>query len=148
MPWVRREGIYAPQQRPMEWCNSGGAAPATPGLTIRLTQISAVAMGGPVSDPDRSTTTNRTQTMILTLKGLVITGAAGRDFHDPAGVNPGLSDVLWSLVGVQRPGDVAAVANLVIACHKRDLGDRPDTDRGTNGQDVRRQLDRRDRATT
>jgi hypothetical protein len=41
----------------MEWCNSGGSAPATPGLTAHLPQISAVAMGGPVCDPVRSTTT-------------------------------------------------------------------------------------------
>jgi hypothetical protein len=41
----------------MEWCNSGGLAPATPGLTVHLPQIAAVAMGGPVCDPVRSTTT-------------------------------------------------------------------------------------------
>ena len=29
--------------------------------------------------------------------------------------------MLWSLFGAQRPGDVAAVADLVIACYKRDL---------------------------
>jgi hypothetical protein len=29
--------------------------------------------------------------------------------------------VLWSLFGAQRPGDVAAVALLVIRCHKRDV---------------------------
>ena len=33
-------------QRPVEWCNSGGAAPATPGLTARLPQFSVVAKGG------------------------------------------------------------------------------------------------------
>ena len=55
------------------------------------------------------------------LKGLAVAAAAGRDFHDPAGADPGLSDVLWSLLGAQRPGDVAAVANLVIPCPKRDL---------------------------
>ena len=54
-------------------------------------------------------------------KGLAVTGAAGRYFHDPAGADPDLSDVLWSLFGAQRPGDVAVVANLVIRCHKRDL---------------------------
>ena len=47
----------APQRRPMEWCNSGGSAPAKPGLTVRLPQTSAVAMGGPVCDPVRRTTT-------------------------------------------------------------------------------------------
>ena len=55
------------------------------------------------------------------LKGLAVSGAAGRDFHDPAGADPGLTDVLWSLFGAQRPGDVAAVADLVIRCHKRDV---------------------------
>ena len=54
-------------------------------------------------------------------KGLAVTGADGRDFHDPAGADPALGDVLWSLFGAQRPGDVAAVANLVICCHKRDV---------------------------
>ena len=53
------------------------------------------------------------------LKGLAVTDAAGRDFHDPAGADPGLTDVLWSLFGAQRPGDVAAVADLVIRCQKR-----------------------------
>jgi len=32
------------QRRPMEWCNSRGSAPATPGLTVHLLQISAVAL--------------------------------------------------------------------------------------------------------
>ena len=54
------------------------------------------------------------------LKRLAVTGTSGRDFHDPAGADPGLSDVLWSLLGAQRPGDVAAMANLVIPCHERD----------------------------
>lgn len=38
-----------------------------------------------------------------------------------AGADPGLTDVLWSLFGTQRPGDVATVADLVIRCHKRDV---------------------------
>ena len=54
-------------------------------------------------------------------KGLAVTCAAGHHFHDPAGADPGLSDVLWSLFGAQHPGDVAAVGNLVILCHERDL---------------------------
>ncbi len=29
--------------------------------------------------------------------------------------------MIWSLFGAQRPGDVAAVANFVILCHKRDF---------------------------
>ena len=57
---------------------------------------------------------------VLRLKGLAVTGAAGRDFHDPAGADPGLPDVLRRLLGPQRPGDVATVADLVIRCHKWD----------------------------
>ena len=55
------------------------------------------------------------------LKRPAITGAADRDFHDPAGADPGLADVLWSLFGTQRPGDVVAVANLVNVRHERDV---------------------------
>ena len=55
------------------------------------------------------------------LKRRAVTGAAGRDFHDPAGADPGLADVLWSLFGAQRPSDVAAVANLVMRCFERDV---------------------------
>jgi hypothetical protein len=54
------------------------------------------------------------------VKGFAVTGADGRDFHDPAGADPSHADVLWSLYGAQSPGDVAAMANLVIACHERD----------------------------
>ena len=61
------------------------------------------------------------QKQMAGLKRLAVTGAAGRDFHDPAGADPGLADVLWSLFGAQRPGDVAAVALLVIRCDKRDV---------------------------
>ena len=53
------------------------------------------------------------------LKRPAATSASGRDFHDPAGADPGLADVLWSLFGAQRPGDVAAVANLVNVRHER-----------------------------
>ncbi len=43
------------------------------------------------------------------------------DFHDPAGADPGLRDVLWSLLGAQPPFNVATVPNLVIPFHKRDV---------------------------
>ncbi len=33
------------------------------------------------------------------VKGLAVPGAAGRDFHDPAGADPGLADVLRGLLG-------------------------------------------------
>ena len=39
------------------------------------------------------------------LKWLAITDAIGGHFHDPAGANPGLTDVLRNLLGPQRPGD-------------------------------------------
>jgi hypothetical protein len=41
-------------------------------------------------------------------KGLAVTRTAGHVFHDPAGADPGLIDVLWSLFGglqvMSRPG--------------------------------------------
>jgi hypothetical protein len=46
---------------------------------------------------------------------------AGRDYHDPAGADPGLTDVLRRLLGPQRPGYVTAMANILITCYKRDL---------------------------
>ena len=55
------------------------------------------------------------------LKRPAVTSASGRDFHDPAGADPGFADVLWSLFGAQRPGDVAAVANLVNVRHERNV---------------------------
>jgi len=38
---------------------------------------------------------------------LAVTSAAGRDFYDPAGADPGLGDLPWSLLGAQRPGDMS-----------------------------------------
>lgn len=32
-------------------------------------------------------------------KGIAVMGAAGRDFHDPAGDDPSFADVPWSLLG-------------------------------------------------
>jgi hypothetical protein len=52
---------------------------------------------------------------------LALKGVPGRVFHDPGCADPGLTDVLCSLFCTQRPGDVAAEANLVIACQKRDV---------------------------
>ena len=54
-------------------------------------------------------------------KRLAITDAIGGHLHDPAGADPGLANVLWCLFRPQYPGDVAAVADLVIRCHKRDV---------------------------
>jgi len=58
---------------------------------------------------------------VNSLKGLAVAPAGGRDFHDPAGADPGLPDVLRRLFGPQGPGDVATVADLVIACQERNL---------------------------
>jgi hypothetical protein len=55
------------------------------------------------------------------LTWLVIAAADGGHFDDPAGADLGLGDVLWCLVGAQRLGECTALADLVIACHKRDL---------------------------
>ena len=54
-------------------------------------------------------------------EGLAVTRASGAYLHDPAGADPFRSDVLRRLFGPQRPGDLAAVALLVIRCHERDL---------------------------
>ncbi len=54
-------------------------------------------------------------------EGLAVTGTSGRQFHDPAGSDPGFSDVRWCLFCPQRPGDAASVADLVIACHEWDV---------------------------
>ena len=54
-------------------------------------------------------------------KGLAVTETAGRDYHDPAGADPGLTDVLRHLLGPPRRGNVTAIANLLAPCHKRDL---------------------------
>ena len=55
------------------------------------------------------------------VKGLAIAATGGHDFHDPAGADPGLGDVWRCLFGAEGPGDGAAVADLVIRCHERDL---------------------------
>ncbi len=52
------------------------------------------------------------------LKWPNIRSEIGGRLHDPAGCHLGLTDVLRSLFGAQRPGDVAAVANRVISSHK------------------------------
>ena len=54
-------------------------------------------------------------------EGLAVTGTGGRQLHDPAGSAPGFTDVRWCLFCPQRPADAASVADLVIACHERDV---------------------------
>jgi len=56
------------------------------------------------------------------LKGqLAVAAPGGCHLNDPTGADPGLGDVLRGRFGAQRPGDVATVADLVIACPERDL---------------------------
>jgi len=54
------------------------------------------------------------------LKRSTASGAGSAHLHDPAGANPALANVLRCLLGPQRPGDVAPMADFVIRCHKRD----------------------------
>jgi len=54
-------------------------------------------------------------------EGLAVTGTGGRQLHYPAGAAPGFTDVRWCLFCPQHPGDTAAVADLVIARHERDV---------------------------
>ena len=49
-------------------------------------------------------------------KWLATTDAIGDHLNDPAGTDPGLTNVLRRLFRPQYPGDVATVADLVIAC--------------------------------
>ena len=58
---------------------------------------------------------------VLRLKGLAIAAAGGRHLHDPAGAYPGLTDVLRCLFCSQHPGDVAAMAYLLIPCQERGI---------------------------
>ena len=55
------------------------------------------------------------------LERLAVAAAGGDHLDDQAGAAPGFSDVLRCLFCPQRPADVAAVADLVIRCQKRDV---------------------------
>ena len=57
---------------------------------------------------------------VLRLKRSAVSGAGSGHLHDPAGANPALADVLRCLLCPQRPGDVAAMSDLLIPCHKMD----------------------------
>jgi len=54
------------------------------------------------------------------LKQSAVSGAGSGHLHNPAGANPALADVLRCLLCTQRPGDVPAMDDLLIRCHKRD----------------------------
>jgi len=53
-------------------------------------------------------------------EGLAVTGTGGSSLHYPAGAAH-FTNVRWCLFCPQNPGDAAAVADLVIACHERDV---------------------------
>jgi hypothetical protein len=52
---------------------------------------------------------------------LAVPPAGSRHFHDPTGAAPGRADVLRCCLGLQRPRDLTAVADLVIRCCERDV---------------------------
>jgi len=58
---------------------------------------------------------------VLRLNGLDVAPAGGRHLHDPADADPDLGDVRRCLFGTQYLGHDAAVADLMILCHERDL---------------------------
>ena len=53
------------------------------------------------------------------LKRSAVAGAGSGHLHNPAGAIPALADVLRCLLCPQRPGDVPAMADRLIRCHKR-----------------------------
>ena len=55
------------------------------------------------------------------MEGLAVSDAGGHHLNNPAGASPVLADVLWCLLCPQPPGHVAAMADLLIRCQKRDL---------------------------
>ena len=55
------------------------------------------------------------------LERLAITATAGQQLNDPGATRPVGLDVLRRLFGPHRPGDLTAVADLVMHCSKRDL---------------------------
>ena len=55
------------------------------------------------------------------LERLAITAAAGQQLNDPGATRPGGLDVLRCLLGPHRPGDLTAVADLVMRCGERGL---------------------------
>ena len=71
--------------------------------------------------PGSSANTQCSSDLLPIAAGLAVTGTGGRQLHYPAGSAPGFTDVRWCLFCPQHPGDAAAVADLVIACHERDV---------------------------
>ena len=55
------------------------------------------------------------------VEGFAVSLSRGDDLNDPARAQPLFTDVPWCLFRLQRPGDVAAMADLMIHCLKRDL---------------------------
>jgi hypothetical protein len=55
------------------------------------------------------------------VQGFAVTLSRGDDFNDPARAEPLHTNMVWRLFRLQRPGDVAAMAELMIRCQKTDL---------------------------
>ncbi len=55
------------------------------------------------------------------MEGLAVAGANSDHLRDPAGAVPVRLDVLWCFIWTQGPGDVTALANLMIHCSKSDM---------------------------
>ena len=58
---------------------------------------------------------------MLGLEWLAVAEPCGDDFNDPAGAEPGFTDVPRRIFRSHGPGDVSAMADLVVYCQKRDL---------------------------
>jgi hypothetical protein len=58
---------------------------------------------------------------VFCLEWLAVAATCCHNFNDPARAEPLLADVVWRLFGSQGPGDVSAMADLVIDCQERDL---------------------------
>jgi hypothetical protein len=58
---------------------------------------------------------------VLGLEWLAVAVPCGDDFNDPAGAEPGFTDVPRRIFRSHGPGDVSAMADLVVYCQKRDL---------------------------
>jgi hypothetical protein len=53
---------------------------------------------------------------ITSVKGFAITLSRGGEFNDPARAEPPHTEIAWSLLRLQRQGDVAGVAELMNRC--------------------------------
>jgi len=121
-----RQAQQVESSRPQRRHRASTVAPVAVGVLLEL------GIADPVPDLDAPAVSHQLQQafwggaqagekQVGGLEGSGVAGPDGDQLDDPAGADPGLADVLRGLFGPQRPGDVAAVADLVIRCHKRDL---------------------------